>query len=628
MYFCLNFIRFTMKKYVFLFVTTLSIVLVSCQQQTKQAPKPASPAWASTAIWYQIFVERFSNGDLANDPTKEQIVNDSAYSVPPDWELSQWTMDWYKPTAKEQAWMKNYKKNFTDILQLRRFGGDLQGVINKLDYLSELGINAIYLNPINDAASLHKYDARHYNHVDVTFGPDPIGDQKLIESEDINNPATWQWTSADKLFLKLVDEVHKRGMHIILDYSWNHTGTSHPAWRDLVKNQKGSAYKDWFAVNQFDNPATTQNEFSYNGWANVMSMPEVKKVDIQGERRNGYPYQGNINEGAKKHIFAVTQRWLAPDGDTANGIDGYRLDVADQIPMGFWRDYNQLVKSTKPSAYLVGEIWWIKWPDMFMDPAPYVNDSIFDAVMFYQVYRPARSFFAAVSQPITARQLADSLNFQWSRIPEAFQKGMMNVSSTHDSPRLLTCFENPGKYKYNAKPGDDPNYITGKPKPETYQRTKLYLIHQFTSIGAPQIWNGDEMGMWGSDDPDCRKPLWWSNLSFEPETRRNFQPGPSTKDSVAFNADHFTFYQKLIAIRKQNPALSHGTLEFVLADNNQLVYKRSFNNSTIVVAFNMDSSETDLDLKGNFVDLLTGNEYTSNKVQLPPLQAVILKAKE
>jgi glycosidase len=523
--------------------------------------------------------------------------------------------------------MNKYHKNFTDILQLRRFGGDLQGIINKLDYLSDLGINAIYLNPINDAGSLHKYDARHYNHVDVNFGPDPEGDIKLIASEDITRPETWQWTAADKLFLKLIDEVHKRGMRIILDYSWNHTGTGHPAWKDLVNNQKNSAFTDWYAINTFDDPATQANEFSYAGWANVMSMPEIKKVDVKGERRNGYPYEGNINEGAKKHIFDVTRRWLAPDGDTLKGIDGYRLDVADQIPMGFWREFRKVVKSTKPNAYLVGEIWWIKWPDMFMNPTPYVNDSIFDAVMFYQVYRPARSFFAKNNNSIDANQFKDSLLFQWNRIPEAFLKGMMNVSTTHDSPRLLTCFGNPGKYKYNAKPGDDPLYKTGKPDEETYARARLYLVHQFTTIGAPQIWNGEEMGMWGSDDPDCRKPLWWKDMRFEPETRNNFQPGPSATDPVTFNQELFEFYKKLIAIRKSNPVLATGEIEFITTKGKLLVYRRFDSKSSVYAVFNAGTSAEQVSLpqQGKYKNLLTGEQINSNSFELQPMEASILQ---
>ena len=103
-------------------------------------------------------------------------------------------------------------------------------------------------------------------------------------------------------------------------------------------------------------------------------MPELKKTDIKTPRVNGLPYDGNINDGAKQHIFAVAKRWLAPNGDTSKGIDGFRLDVAEQIGFGFWRDFRKMVRSVQPEAYLIGEIWWEKWPDKLMDPAPYCHD--------------------------------------------------------------------------------------------------------------------------------------------------------------------------------------------------------------------------------------------------------------
>ncbi|HNY07880.1 MAG TPA: alpha-amylase family glycosyl hydrolase, partial [Bacteroidales bacterium] len=401
--------------------------------------------------------------------------------------------------------------------------------------------------------SLHKYDARNFHHVDVNFGPDPKGDNLIMASENPADPSTWKWTSADKLFLKLVEQVHKRGMKIIVDYSWNHTGVEFWTFKDIVKNQEKSAFTDWYSILSFDNPSTPQNEFDYKGWLNIQSLPEIKKINITTERRNGLPYEGNINEAAKKHIFDVTQRWLAPDGNVNKGIDGFRLDVADQIPMGFWRDYRKFVKSINPEAYLVGEIWWTKWPDELMNPVPYVGGDVFDAVMFYQLYRPAKYFFSKSDFFIDARQFADSLQFQWNRLLNPFRYSMMNVATTHDSPRLLTCFYNQGKYKYLAKPNEDTSYKTGKPDKETYQRVKLYLIHQFTNIGAPHIWNGEEMGMWGADDPYNRKPLWWKEFTFQPETRTNFQPGKKLYDNVAFDTPLFNFYKKLIRIRKENP---------------------------------------------------------------------------
>jgi glycosidase len=595
-----------------------------CTKQNKPDPFLEPPEWSKNVIWYQIFVERFYNGDPTNDPKPENIRTASDFRpVPEDWSVTPWTQDWYK----QEPWAEKVSKKFYETLQLRRFGGDMQGVLDKLDYLSDLGITAIYLNPINDAPSLHKYDARNYHHVDVNFGPDPAGDNKIIASENPADPSTWQWTSADKMFLKLVEEVHKRGMRIIVDYSWNHTGVEFWAWKDLIKNQEKSHYKDWFEIISFDNVATDSNEFDYKGWLNIKSLPEIKKVDVVGNRVNGRPYEGNINDGAKKHIFDVTKRWLAPDDDVSKGIDGFRLDVADQVPMGFWRDYRKFVKEINPDAFLAGEIWWEKWPDKLMDPVPYVGGDVFDGIMFYQIYKPARSFFANTYLHLNAVQFTDSLQKQWSALSEPYRYSMMNVSATHDSPRLLTCFYNPGKYKYNAKPSDDSTYNSGRPDEETYKRVKLYLIHQFTNIGAPHIWNGDEMGMWGADDPDCRKPLWWKEFQFEPETRTNLLKRKRVYDTIGFNQEHFDFYKKLIRIRKENPVLNSGAIEFVKTTGNCLSYKRFDEQNEIFVMFNLENEKRDFELpeNGTFINLFDKTEVTGRILTLQPLSAGIYR---
>ncbi|HNX89864.1 MAG TPA: alpha-amylase family glycosyl hydrolase, partial [Paludibacteraceae bacterium] len=207
-----------MKKTIaILTLTFIAISYISGQKYTNP------PEWAKNVIWYQIFVERFNNGDPSNDPTAETTTVANMNIVPPKgWKTSSWTGNWFE----RQPWEQDAKQGFNSVIQSRRYGGDLQGVMNKLDYLQELGITAIYFNPLNDAPSLHKYDARNYHHIDVNFGPDPEGDIKLMATEDPGNPVTWKWTSADKLFLKLVDELHKRGIRVIVDYSWNHTGTN------------------------------------------------------------------------------------------------------------------------------------------------------------------------------------------------------------------------------------------------------------------------------------------------------------------------------------------------------------------------------------------------------------------
>jgi cyclomaltodextrinase / maltogenic alpha-amylase / neopullulanase len=612
-----------MNRFIFiLLVLTCSNRVVLAQTGVTGFNEP--PAWSKSVIWYQVFVERFYNGDKSNDPRPENIsIPPVNMTAPAGWAITPWTQDWYK----QEDWALETVKNFGEIAQYRRYGGDLQGVLDKLDYLEKLGITALFMNPLNDAPSLHKYDARNYHHIDVNFGPDPVGDNKIIALEKPDDPSTWQWTSADKLFLELVAEAHKRHMKIIMDYSWNHTGVMFWAWQDILKNQEKSKYRDWYTITSFDDPATPENEFKYNGWAGVNNLPELKKVNVTTQRVNGYPYEGDINEGAKQHIFAVTKRWLAPDGDVAKGIDGFRLDVADQIGLVFWRDYRKFVRSIQPDAYLVGEIWWAKWPNKMMDPVPYSRGDMFDAVMFYQVYKPARYFFAKNDFGIDAQTFKDSLELQWNSLPAANRYAMMNVSSSHDAPRLLTDFYNPNKYKFKATPNDDPGYMTGKPDQETYHRLQLYLVHLFTTIGAPDIWNGEEMGMWGADDPHCRKPLWWKEFTFEPETRNNFQPGEKTYDPVGFKQDQFDWYQKLIRIRKENPVLATGEIEFLVAEGKRLVYKRFDGSSEIVVAFNLEPTAQVFDLPGNsrYLDLLTNRKIKGSRITLDPLTSMVLK---
>jgi len=583
------------------------------------------PAWAADAIWYQIFVERFANGDPANDPTPGDVqASSDFFALPPNWSVSSWTQDWYQ----QEPWAAATGRPLNETLFFRRYGGDLQGVLNKLDYLQDLGITALFFNPLNDAPSSHKYDARNYHHIDVNFGPDPEGDKKIIAAENPTDPATWKWTAADKLFLKIVREAHRRHIRVMLDYSWNHTGTEFWAWKDILKKQQQSAYKDWYEILAFDDPATPATEFRYQGWANVNSLPEIKKVDVPVPRVSGHPYEGNIHPAFKAHIFAVTRRWLAPDGDPRQGIDGYRLDVADQIPLAFWREYRQVVKAAKPDAYLVGEIWWEKWPERLMNPVPYCSGDMFDAVMFYQAYRPARNFFAQPTDALNARQFADSLLFQWNRLAKPFRHAMMNTAASHDAARLLTCFYNPGKYKYRAHPYDDPNYKTGRPDADTYRRVRLYLLHAFTSIGAPHIWNGDEMGMWGSDDPDCRKPLWWPEFTFAPETRNNIQKGPKTTDPVGFNREHFEYYKQLTRLRRKHAVLRRGDIEFLQATGKTLLYRRFDNKKEVFVLFNLEDNAQRLHLphKGKYRDLLT-NAVVGQDIDLAPGQGMVVGKK-
>lgn len=600
----------------------ISILVLSFQCVSGQSlPVDQPPAWAKKVVWYELFVERFCNGDPSNDPTVNDITVPGQSVPPAGWTITPWTSDWYT----QESWAVKTGKPLSETVFFRRYGGDLQGVLNKLDYLKELGVTALYFRPLNDAPSMHKYDARSYHHIDVNFGPDPEGDKKIIAGEIPTDPSTWQWTAADKMFLKVIEEAHKRNMKVVLDYSWNHTGIMFWAFQDILKNQQQAASKNWYAIKSFDDPNTQQNEFSYDGWVGIQSLPEIKKVNVTTPRVIGNPYEGDINPDAKQHIYAVTKRWLAPNGDTSKGIDGYRMDVADHVGLAFWREWRTVVRSIKQDAYIVGEIWWKKWPEELMDPAPYTRGDIFDGIMFYQVYRPARYFFAKTDLEIDARQFADSLNFQWKRLRKENLYAMMNTSSSADAPRLLSDFYNPGQYKKFAKPVENAAYKTGKPDAETYKRLRLYLIHAFTSPGAPHIYNGEEQGMWGGDDPDDRKPLLWPDLVYDKETRTNFQPGPKSYDAVFFNKDQFGLYKKLASIRNTHPVLQEGEFKFTVAEGKHLSYTRDSEGEHILVVFNLEDKSWVLPIDGVYVDLLTNNPVKSGKLKIQPLDAVILK---
>ena len=546
------------------------------------------PAWAGDAIWYQIFVERFRNGDPSNDPTVRDIQGVTDEGTPDGWHPTPWTQDWYR----QEPWAAATGKDFYATVQSRRYGGDLHGVMDRLDYLQDLGVTALFFNPVNDAPSLHKYDARNYRHIDRNFGPDPLGDEARMESEDPTDPTTWRWTAADSLFLSLVREAHRRGMRIIMDYSWNHTGITFWAWQDVLARQRASRFADWYQIERFDDPATADtNEFRYRGWAGVPWLPEWKKVGRPPGKTHG-AIEGNLVPGVRDLVFDVTRRWLDPngDGDPSDGVDGFRLDVAEMVPLGFWRDYRRFVRSINPEAYLVGEVWWEKWPDTIWDPAPWLQGDVFDAVMNYRWFMPTRDFFAHVPA-LRATAYAASLDSLANGIEPVHLKVMMNLTASHDTPRFSTSVYNPGRYKYHNSPREEAGYRIDRPGEPTRRTQEMILAQQFTYIGAPHVWYGDEVGMWGADDPDDRKPMVWDDLQHDDEVVHPFGR-PRHRDRVTPDTALFRVYRDLIALRKQNLRLMvDGTLNWLVTDDERglLVYDRVLGDQRAIVAFNVSN---------------------------------------
>ena len=624
-------------RYVFLLLSVMMLLTQGCTQKANDKSLSSVPKWSKEAIWYQIFVERFRNGDTTNDPTPADMKGSFPGQLPSNWKITPWGHDWYA----HEPWLDSVKANgFYSKIQARRYGGDLQGVLDELDYLSALGINAIYFNPLNDSPSLHKYDARNYAHIDRNFGPDPKGDVAIMNSENPADPSTWKWTAADNLFLKVIDECHKRGIRVIMDYSWNHTGRDFWALNDIRKNGKNSPYADWYTINQFDDPSTPADELSYQGWGGNNPWMPVFKKDIIPPDNKVMPFEGNFHsETLKQHIFDVSKRWLDPnkDGNPSDGVDGFRLDVAGEIPMGFWREYRKVVKSVNPDAYLVGEIWWLQWPDKFLDPAVYLAGDQFDAIMNYRWYRVARGFFGRAEPVLTPTGFVSEIKRIDKGINESNLDAMMNVAATHDTPRLSTSLYNKTMDKYNAKPSENPDYKINKPDELTRREQILLLVGQFTFIGAPHIWNGDEVGMWGADDPDCRKPVVWSDITYEDEKAAYDPSKTRPADKVSPDTALLTIYKGLTRMRRDNPVLSYGELNFIVADDQKMIlaYTRTLGKEEIVALFNRSGKEESLFVpvqnSGTFTDLLSpGHELYKSvdkglEIKIEPLSAMVLR---
>lgn len=613
----------------FIFLCTLSCsetqkkeVVENTEKQATHSQFNEPPEWSQEAVWYQIFVERFRNGDSDNDPTRENIKGAWFDPIPDTWAVTKWGHDWYA----QEDWAQTTGLDFYRTVQMRRYGGDFQGVLDKVQYLKDLGVTAIYFNPINDAPSLHKFDARNYRHADVNFGPDPIGDNKIIAAETPEDPSTWKLTASDKLFFRLVDELHANGIKVVVDFSWNHTGSEFWAFKDVVENQSNSTYKDWYEIKSFDDPDTDENEFEYEGWLGVATLPDIKKIR-ETEKRPGHPYEGNMVEAPKTHIFNVAKKWMDPngDGDTSDGIDGMRLDVAEHVPLGFWRDFRKHVRSINPDFYLVGENWWTSWPDTLMDPKPWVKGDIFDAVMHYQWYKPARNYFHLPDKDQDPAKFAFSMDSVFSAYPGYTKKAMMNLGASHDSPRLATSLSNKTKYKFNANPKANAKYNIGPPSEADFNLIKLFLFHQFTWIGSPHIWMGDEMGMFGGDDPDNRKPLVWDDIEFDLEKNPSFtdivyEHNPKARKDIQ------TTYSTLAALRKDNRALIDGEYRFVSIGNGLLAYERLLENEDRLIIINTSNIKKKVNIPIDYAaDNVVYKQGAYRNQILNPKSGVMLK---
>ncbi len=553
------------------------------------------PEWSRDAIWYQILPERFYNGDLDNDPTKESLYGVWPWEYQSDWQVSPWTADWYYFQPWEEANGQHFRYQF----QIRRYGGDLQGILVKLDYLQEIGINAIYLNPIFQSPSSHKYGAETYRHVDRFFGPDPGGDLQIMKEENPVDPATWRWTAADRLFLELINEIHRRNMHIIIDGVFNHVGLTFWAFQDVIKQRENSPYYNWFNIQGSAGADLSHlNEFQ--------TLPDF----FLGDNSEPIEYTGYVadlpafrqdSDGPVKpvrdHLHNIIRRWGDPngDGDPSDGIDGWRLDVAERIQLNFWKTFHTWVKEINPDAYITGEIWWENyWDNIQFNAAPWLEEGVFDAVMNYRFGDAMFKFFLDEKQQITPSELDDILNtIRFDYHPETAYV-LQNLLDSHDMERLASAAANSDRWMDHGNNLQyNPDFKIGPPDQTGWSKVKAILAFQFTYPGSPYIYYGDEVGMWGADDPDCRKPMVWAEFEYADETTHPCERLPDCsyrrdRDKVDINQDILSTYKALIKIRNEYSALTQGTYQTVLtADETGLfAFRRIYNNEIILAVFN------------------------------------------
>jgi len=531
-------------------VPLLAAALLLCVASTA----PAS--WFTDAVWYQVFPERFRNGDPANDPTPASLAGTWPYFVPEGWQVVPWSSDWYQL----QPWEAAHGRGFYVHAQLRRYGGDIEGIIRELDYIKALGVNALYLNPVFESPSLHKYGATMYHHIDKHFGPDPEGDLALFATEDPADPTTWRWSAADQLFLRLIANAHRRDMRIIIDGVFNHVGIPFWAFQQAKKEGPDSRFAKWFHITRWDDPATPDDEFDYHGWAGIKDLPEFRK-----DEHGPHPE-------VKAHFQAVLKRWMDPDGDgdPSDGIDGWRLDVAAEVPLAFWKEFRGWVKAINPDAYLTGEIWWKDFQTCtYWNAQPWL-DGAFDGVMNYRFGDAVYQFFNQ-PEPISATAFVELLEGIHRDYGYERSLGLQNLFGSHDTQRIGSAVVNPQhRQDHGGNLQGNRDYDVRKPNDVEKKRWQQMVAFQFLAPGAPFVYYGDEVGMWGADDPDCRKPMVWDDLTYDTERAHPFgRQRPA--ETVEQDMDMLAFYRIVTKWRNDYPVLRTGTFEVLVADDEQRI---------------------------------------------------------
>lgn len=430
------------------------------------------PQWAKESVFYQIMPDRFS-------PNPQTELGDGilAWGSEPDLHSS--------------------------------YGGNLQGVLDKLDYLEELGVNAIYFTPLFASPSCHKYDISDYKQVDPQ-----LGDTALLK--------------------KLVEACHAKGIRVVLDAVFNHCSERFEQFLDVLEHGEASPYAGWFHIRSY--PLRDENDQPhYETFGNFGHMPKLN---------TGHPE-------VRDYLLEVTRYWMEE-----TGIDGWRLDVANEIDHRFWRDFRRTVKEINQEAFIIGECW--------SDAAPWLQGDQFDSAMNYPLSMRILDFFGA--DELDGAAFAESVARLSVRYPQQAHEVLFNLLGSHDTGRLATRLEDKRKRKHAV----------------------LFLL---TYPGTPCIFYGDEYGMTGDNDPACRRSMEWD---------------PDKQDGELLD-----FYKLMIKARRRLPALQTGRFRMLQAEegNPRIIYERLAPGSHAIVWINHSAEATELSWPmetNDWKDALTG----------------------
>lgn len=467
-----------------------------CIPYIHEVDKFSAPNWVKDTVWYQIFPERFANGDETINP-KDTLAWGSVEPTP---------------------------SNF--------FGGDLQGVIDHIDYLDDLGINGIYFTPIFKAYSNHKYDTIDYMELDPQFG-------------------------TKETLKELIAKCHRIGMKVMFDAVFNHSGLLFPKWQDVLNNGENSIYKDWFHIHEF--PIETEPLPNYETFAFVPSMPKLN----------------TNNPDVKEYLLEIGRYWVKEFG-----IDGWRLDVANEVDHAFWREFRTEIKAINPDVYILGEIWH--------DSMSWLQGDQFDAVMNYPFTNAVLEYFA--KQNITAKQFEEKIVHVMHMYPTHVNEVAFNLLDSHDTARILTLAD------------------------ENIDVVKLIYVFMLSHPGTPCIYYGDEIGMTGGQDPGCRKCMVW--------------------DTEQQNLELFTHIQKLISLRQTFKGFGNGaTLTFIDTNSEMIMYAKETDTAIIYISLNntdaVQQTTLPIDVKDKLIlDLMTDEELAFDtdtlSISLQPKEFSIL----